>query len=356
MEMYVVGGAVRDVLMDRTPKDIDYVVVGSTPEEMISRGFVQVGASFPVFLKNGEEYALARQERKTGVGYNGFETRFDPSVTLEDDLMRRDLTINSMAVKQEDWEEFVQTKNRKMVIDPFCGITALECGVLHHTSEAFAEDPIRVLRTARFAARYGFTVHPITICLMQQVVQELDHVPHERIWAEFAKGLMEDAPHCMISVLREVGAFAINALFPYRQAFPYIVNRVSDNIAVRFASIGFGFTEADYEECRIPIECSRLSTIVNKFGSFIRVYEEQSADDRLTFLMEIRAFNSDLEPIYEIIDWIYGYDTVTAIQRDINAAKTVDTATIASQYTTGSEIKNAIFIARIRAMTQQETI
>ena len=196
MKIYQVGGCVRDKLLGLTPKDIDYVVVGSTPQQMLDLGYQQVGSSFPVFLKDGEEYALARTERKTGVGYNGFETKHDPNVTLEDDLCRRDLTINSMAM-DEDGHLF----------DPHGGQSDLQAQILRHTSEAFAEDPVRVLRTARFAARYKFDIAPDTIELMNKIAHELDFIPQERIWTEIEKGLMEKTPAVMFDTLTRCGAF-----------------------------------------------------------------------------------------------------------------------------------------------------
>ena len=160
IKIYAVGGSVRDILLGRTPKDLDYVVVGATPEDMLKSGFEKVGADFPVFLhpKTKDEYALARTERKVGLGYTGFECSFDPSITLEEDLMRRDLTFNSMAVNKNDWEEFTRTRNPDLVIDPFNGILDLNNRLIRHTSKAFSEDPVRVLRVARFAARYNFKI------------------------------------------------------------------------------------------------------------------------------------------------------------------------------------------------------
>jgi tRNA nucleotidyltransferase (CCA-adding enzyme) len=207
----MVGGAVRDKVMGIEPKDIDYVVVGATPADMLKLGYQQVGADFPVFLHpvTGDEYALARQERKTGVGYNGFDTVFDPSITLEDDLIRRDLTINAMAMDLDTGE----------IIDPYGGVHDIAQGVLRHTSEAFAEDPVRVLRTARFAARYGFKVADDTIALMRKVVPEIDHVPAERVFAEFQKGLAEDHPHEMIKVLQQCDADRSARVHPYLRAW-----------------------------------------------------------------------------------------------------------------------------------------
>lgn len=205
MRVFLVGGAVRDQLLGRAVKDRDWVVVGSTPEEMLEQGFVQVGADFPVFLHpdTSEEYALARQERKTGPGYHGFETRFDPSVTIEDDLRRRDLTMNAMA-RDEDGT----------LIDPYNGQEDLENGVLRHVSEAFAEDPVRVLRVARFAARYDFEVHEDTVDLMRDLVRagELDHLTPERVWAELEKAVGEDHPSRFFWTLEQVGATQV--LFP----------------------------------------------------------------------------------------------------------------------------------------------
>ncbi len=200
MKTYLVGGAVRDILLDRPAKDRDYVVVGATAEEMLEQGFEQVGADFPVFLhpKTKEEHALAREERKVAAGYHGFETNFDPSVTLEEDLVRRDLTINAMAL-----EEGTTT-----VIDLFGGQKDLKEGVLRHVSEAFAEDPVRVLRVARFRARYNFSVAPETMELMKQLVTsgELDTLVTERVWAEMEKALMEDHPSLFFKTLNECGA------------------------------------------------------------------------------------------------------------------------------------------------------
>lgn len=200
MKTFLVGGAVRDTLLARPVKDRDFVVVGATSEEMLERGFDQVGADFPVFLhpETKEEYALARTERKVAAGYHGFETDFNSSVTLAEDLVRRDLTINAMAL-----EEGTTT-----VIDLFGGQKDLEDRVLRHVSEAFAEDPVRVLRVARFRARYNFDVAPETMELMKKLVDdgELDTLVPERVWAEMEKALMEDHPSLFFRTLRDCGA------------------------------------------------------------------------------------------------------------------------------------------------------
>jgi tRNA nucleotidyltransferase (CCA-adding enzyme) len=219
-KIYVVGGSVRDVLLGLPPKDIDYVVVGATPQEMLDVGMKQVGADFPVFLNAaGEEFALARTERKTAAGYHGFEVNSDPTVTLEADLMRRDLTINAMAVRYDDWVAFCQTRNREMVIDPYFGLNDLRVGVLRHVSEAFAEDPLRVLRVARFRARYNFSIARVTVELMDKLVDagELNALTPERVWVEFEKGLMGEFPYLFIEALDLV--CAIEVLLPEYNEF-----------------------------------------------------------------------------------------------------------------------------------------
>jgi tRNA nucleotidyltransferase (CCA-adding enzyme) len=203
--VYLVGGAVRDALLDREPVERDWVVVGGTPEQLLAEGYRQVGADFPVFLhpQSGEEYALARKERKRGHGYHGFEVEFDPGVTLDEDLQRRDLTINAMA-----------RDDTGRLIDPCGGARDLERRVLRHVSPAFREDPLRVLRVARFAARFaglGFRVHPDTLALMTGMAAsgELAHLAPERVWAEIAGAMGEPTPSAFITVLRECGALAV---------------------------------------------------------------------------------------------------------------------------------------------------
>ncbi|GGP22982.1 multifunctional CCA addition/repair protein [Silvimonas iriomotensis] len=211
MKIYRVGGAVRDEMLGLPVKDVDWVVVGATPDDMVAQGYKPVGKDFPVFLhpQTHEEYALARTERKSGHGYKGFQVYAAPDVTLEEDLLRRDLTINAMA-QGEDGQ----------IVDPFNGADDVKAGVLRHVSIAFVEDPVRVLRLARFAARFDFAVAPETMDLMREMVRsgEVDHLVPERVWQEIAKGLMEDTPSRMFTVLRECGALArvmpeIDALF-----------------------------------------------------------------------------------------------------------------------------------------------
>jgi tRNA nucleotidyltransferase (CCA-adding enzyme) len=202
MRTYVVGGAVRDALLGLPVKDHDHVVVGATPDEMVAKGFRPVGKDFPVFLhpQTQEEYALARTERKTAPGYKGFVFHTSADVTLEEDLVRRDLTINAIARADDG-----------TLTDPYGGQRDIQQRIFRHVSDAFAEDPVRILRLARFAARFGdFTVAPETNLLMKQMVAqgEVDALVPERVWQELSRGLMEDQPSRMLDVLRECGALA----------------------------------------------------------------------------------------------------------------------------------------------------
>ncbi|MYM40600.1 multifunctional CCA addition/repair protein [Duganella qianjiadongensis] len=202
MQIYVVGGAVRDRLLGLAVQDHDHVVVGATPEDMLALGFRPVGKDFPVFLhpKTQEEYALARTERKTAPGYRGFVFHTSPEVTLEQDLIRRDLTINAIACAEDG-----------TLTDPYGGVRDLEQRIFRHVSPAFEEDPVRILRVARFAARFAdFSIAPETMALMQQMVAkgEVDALVPERVWQELSRGLMEARPSRMLEVLRACGALA----------------------------------------------------------------------------------------------------------------------------------------------------
>ena len=202
MKTWRVGGAVRDALLGRPVNDHDWVVVGASPKELVDQGYLPVGKDFPVFLhpETREEVALARTERKTAPGYHGFTFHADPAVTLEEDLQRRDLTINAMAQDDDG-----------LIVDPYGGRKDLEARVLRHVSPAFAEDPVRILRIARFAARFhDFTVAPETTTLMSRMVEdgEVDALVAERVWQELSRGLMEERPSRMFEVLRSSGALA----------------------------------------------------------------------------------------------------------------------------------------------------
>jgi tRNA nucleotidyltransferase (CCA-adding enzyme) len=250
MDIYLVGGAVRDKLLGRPIKERDYVVIGATPEELIAQGYRPIGKDFPVFLhpQTQEEYALARTERKTGPGYKGFEVYAAPEVTLEEDLQRRDLTINAIAQATSG-----------TLIDPFGGQKDLEKGILRHVSPAFVEDPVRILRVARFAARFDFEVAPETLALMQKMVTagEIDHLVPERVWKELEQALAEICPRRFFEVLRSCGALArilpeIDQLFGVPQPRRYhpeidtgihtlkaleIASHLSRDTQVRFAAL-----------------------------------------------------------------------------------------------------------------------
>jgi tRNA nucleotidyltransferase (CCA-adding enzyme) len=222
MKTYLVGGAVRDELLGYPVKEQDWVVIGATPDEMLELGYTQVGRDFPVFLHptSKEEHALARTERKAGHGYTGFEVHYDPDVTLEEDLQRRDLTINAIARAKDG-----------TLIDPYGGAADIRARILRHVSDAFIEDPLRVLRVGRFAARYahlGFRVAPETMRLMSEIVAqgELDYLPAERLWVETERALRERDPQVFIEVLRSCGALAallpeVEALFGVPQKAEY---------------------------------------------------------------------------------------------------------------------------------------
>ena len=269
MKTYLVGGSVRDELLGLAVQDRDYVVVGADAEEMARLGFKPVGADFPVFLhpETHEEYALARTERKTGPGYKGFTFHAARDVTLEQDLARRDLTINAMA-RGEDGK----------LVDPHHGAADLEAGLLRHVGAAFAEDPVRILRVARFAARFGFAVAPETRRLMAEMVArgEADALVPERVWQEIARGLMEKAPSRMVAVLQDCGALArVMPELAETFADPRVPERLASRIdhsasaghglAVRYAAL---VLDADAEAAarlaqrvNAPSECRDLARL-----------------------------------------------------------------------------------------------
>jgi tRNA nucleotidyltransferase (CCA-adding enzyme) len=317
MNIYAVGGAIRDELLGVPVQDRDYVVVGATPEQMVAQGYRPVGKDFPVFLhpQTHEEYALARTERKTAAGYHGFQFFYAPDVTLEEDLVRRDLTINAMARQLQPDGTLTGP-----VIDPFNGQADLQARVFRHVSDAFLEDPVRILRVARFAARFtDFTVAPQTLELMRKMVSagEVDTLVPERVWQELSRGLMEKRPSRMFEVLRECGALArilpeIDALWGVPQRADYhpevdtgvhvmmVVDHAAAQgyaLAVRFAAlthdlgkattpedvlprhIGHEGRSADLlkplcERLRVPNECRDLAVLVaREHGNIHRVME-----------------------------------------------------------------------------------
>ncbi len=400
MQVYCVGGAVRDELLGLSVQDRDFVVVGSTPTEMEAAGYKPVGKDFPVFLhpNTRDEYALARTERKTAKGYKGFQVHADPDVTLEQDLARRDLTINAIA-KDESGH----------LIDPYSGIQDLKDKVLRHVSPAFSEDPVRILRAARFAARFiDFDVAPATMNLMREMVEkgEVDALVPERVWQEISKGLMEEKPSRMFEVLRACGALKkimpeLDALWGVPQPanhHPEIdtgvhVMMVIDYAAskqyqlpVRFAALmhdlGKGTTPKDLlprhigheqrsvdllqvlcKRLRVPNDCKELAHIVAKFHGKVHQVEEMRPETLLQFLVETDAirqpqrFGDFLLACECDIRGRTGYETQTFEKADLllsllKAASEVDAGAVAKMQDTPDKIKQAVYEARLNALEQ----
>jgi len=343
VKSYVVGGAVRDELLGLPVKDRDHVVVGATPEEMVRLGFKPVGKDFPVFLhpQTHEEYALARTERKSGRGYKGFTVYAAPDVTLEDDLRRRDLTINAMA-KAEDGA----------LIDPFSGKKDLEKKVLRHVSDAFAEDPVRILRVARFAARFDFSIHESTSDLMRKMVQsgEADYLVPERVWQEFAKGLMERHPERMFEVLEACSLR--ERLLPELETQPEVM---SGSLAARFALLCWALAEDEVEtlcrRLRVPNEPRELALLVSRNREALEAVPHASPEEILKLLKATDAFRR-AERFAELLGVArlaaHGTD-FARLERALAAAAAVDAGAIASQ-ASGADIARLVDEARLQAI------
>ena len=404
MKTYLVGGAVRDRLLGRPVGDRDWVVVGATPQDMLDAGFRPVGKDFPVFLHpdTGEEHALARTERKSGHGYHGFTFHTSPEVTLEDDLVRRDLTVNAMA---EDAEG--------TVIDPWGGQRDLAARVLRHVSPAFAEDPVRILRLARFAARFhDFSVATDTAQLMREMVAagEVDHLVAERVWQELARGLMEDRPSRMFEVLRDCGALArllpeVDRLWGVPQRADYhpevdtgvhlmmvldMSARLQGSLAVRYACLGHdlgkGTTPPDVlprhighegrsaqllkavgQRLRVPTDCRELADVVarehgnlhrsSEFGAeaVFRLLERCDAIRKPQRLHEVLlACECDARGRLGFAD--HAYAPGPRLRQALDCVLAVDTAAVSAQALalglTGPAIGQRIAQARLHALTQ----
>ena len=395
---YLVGGAVRDELLGLAVKDKDYVVVGTTPQAMLDAGYRPVGKDFPVFLhpKTHDEYALARTERKTGAGYKGFAVHASPEVTLEQDLARRDLTINAIA-KDADGK----------LIDPFNGVADITSKTLRHVSDAFAEDPVRILRIARFAARFtDFTIAPETLTLMRQMVSagEVDALVSERVWQELSKGLMETKPSRMFEVLRSCGALAkilpeLDRLWGVPQPPQYHpeidtgvhVMMVIDyaaaqnfSLAVRFAALvhdlGKGTTPQEIlprhigheirsvallkevsKRLRVPNDCTELAQIVAKFHGKLHQVSHMRPSTLLEFLIELDAIRQP-ERFHEFLKACecdsrgrLGLENCALPDKSLmlialQAAQGVDAGAVAKKFTEPEKIKAAVFEARLEAV------
>jgi tRNA nucleotidyltransferase (CCA-adding enzyme) len=398
MQIFTVGGAVRDELLGLPVQDRDYVVVGATPEMMLAKGFRQVGKDFPVFLhpKTQAEYALARTERKTGQGYKGFAFDATPAVTLAEDLARRDLTINAIA-RAEDGT----------LTDPGHGIADLAARVLRHVGPAFVEDPVRILRVARFAARFtDFSVAPETLVLMREMVDngEVDHLVAERVWQELAKGLMEAQPSRMFTVLRDCGALArllpeLDRLFGVPQRAEYhpeidtgvhvmmVVDQSAQrgySLPVRFAALlhdlGKGTTPAAElprhiahehrsvqlvgDVCariKVPVECRDLALLVARFhgdihrGPELRVNTVVKLLENADALRRPQRFEQLLKActcdFHGRLGWEEKpYPSPAFFMQALAAVRGVDAAMIVRACTDAAQIPLRLYEARIAAV------
>jgi tRNA nucleotidyltransferase (CCA-adding enzyme) len=407
MKIYAVGGAIRDALLGVPVSDRDYVVVGATPEQMVAQGYRPVGKDFPVFLhpETHEEYALARTERKTAAGYHGFQFYYAPDVTLEEDLARRDLTINAMAREVRPDGELVGP-----VIDPFGGQGDLSEKRFRHVGEAFVEDPVRILRVARFAARFhDFTLAPETLALMRTMTEagEVDALVPERVWQEIARGLMERKPSRMFEALRECGALSrvlpeIDALFGVPQRADYHpevdtgvhVMMVVDHAAargyalpVRFAAlthdlgkattpedvlprhIGHEMRSVDLlrpmcERLRVPNECRDLALLVaREHGNIHRVMEMGAQAlvrlfERCDALRKPARFAEALQACEADARGRLGFETREYPQAErlrlaLTAARSVDAGAVAQAFASDpAKIKDAVHRARAKAVAE----
>ncbi|UDG82570.1 multifunctional CCA addition/repair protein [Candidatus Vallotia cooleyia] len=406
MNIYAVGGAIRDELLGKPATDRDYVVVGATPEQMISQGFRPVGNNFPVFLhpRTQEEYALARTEKKIAAGYHGFQFFCAPNVTLEQDLARRDLTINAMA-RAVSFDGTLYGP----VIDPFNGQIDLQAHVFRHVSGAFVEDPVRILRVARFAARFtDFIVAPQTLRLMQQIVanNEADMLVPERIWQELSRGLMEHEPSRMFDVLRQCGALErvlpeVARLFGVPQRADYHpeidtgvhVMMVIDytaaqqySLPVRFAALTHDLGKADTlphvlprhighevrslerlfplcKRLRVPRNCRDLAVLVAREHSNVHRVMRMGPDalvcmlersdalrKPIRFAQAIQACEADLRGRLNFTS--HPYPQAERLHIALIAARGVDIGAIIAQRAASETycIKNAVYAARVQAV------
>ena len=364
MKTYLVGGSVRDELLGLPVQDRDHVVVGADPGEMLRQGFKPVGADFPVFLhpETHEEYALARTERKTGPGYRGFSFHAAPDVTLEQDLQRRDLTINAMA-RAEDGT----------LIDPHGGERDLRAGILRHVSAAFAEDPVRILRVARFAARFGFAIAPETLALMARMVEagEADALVPERVWQELARGLMEKSPSRMVAVLRECGALErvlpeIDETFVDPQVPERLAGRLeraaagSMPLPVRYALLVLDLREDNAavlaDRVNAPSDCREIARLAIRERALLGAAAALDADATLALLERADAFRraERLERLMDVAecDAPVGRQRVRAVRsalaRALESARAVDAGAVAREHP--DDIPGAIRRARLIAI------
>lgn len=364
MEIYLVGGAVRDKLRGDQPKDNDWVVVGSTPGDMLNMGYKPVQNSqeskdIPVFLhpQTKEEYALARCERRTGIGHTGFEFDISPSITLMDDLSRRDLTINAMALPFED-EKFGE------LVDPYNGKADLEKQILRHVSPAFVEDPLRLIRTARFAACLGFQVAPETMELMKQMVLEgkVSELSNERIWKELERALKGPHPENFFEVLKKCGADSI--LYPYIKISGSGIKALQqsadhkDSTPVRFAALMHDLPQEEIikfcKQFNVPNQYRDLALLTTKNWAQLQRVDELDASGLLDLLTNMGAFQNKerFNNCLHVFERCTQEPSRIEKVRDVfQATKSIDTKELASKYI-GHEITRRIKVLRVEAIQQ----
>ena len=362
MKIYTVGGAVRDELLGVPVQDRDYVVVGATPDAMVALGYRPVGKDFPVFVhpETHEEYALARTERKTARGYHGFEFYSAPDVTLEQDLARRDLTVNAIA-RDEDGN----------LIDPFNGADDLSAGVLRHVSPAFGEDPVRILRLARFAARFGFDIAPETEALIHEMVAsgEADALVPERVWQELSRGLMEARPSRSLEILHECGALKrvapeLDALFDDRARAEAALQALDaaasaqEPLEVRFAALARALdpyaVEALADRLKLPAAVRDLALLASRHANAIADAEELTADALLELLNAADSWRRP-ERFGDLLRAAVAgeRDSAKAVRRlecARAAAASVDAGAIAKSSANADEIRERLSAARLDAI------
>ena len=362
MKIYCVGGAIRDELLGLPVKDRDYVVVGATPEEMVKLGYKPIGRDFPVFLhpETHEEYALARTERKTARGYHGFEFRAAPDVTLEQDLSRRDLTMNAIARDEGG-----------RIIDPHNGMADIKAGVLRHVGPAFAEDPVRILRVARFAARFGFQVAPETMELMRGMARsgEADALVPERVWQEIARGLRELRPSLMFDVLRESGALEhvmpeVDALWDdpdvAREAMSALDAAAGATLPARYAVLARWLAPLAVESLaarlKLPADCRELALLASRHANTVLDAAELEPQSVLELFNETDAWRRP-ERFAELMTAAFAGepDAAVAQKRLENAraaADAINAGEIAKSSKSPSEIRGNVDAARFAAIRQ----
>jgi len=337
---FLVGGCVRDHILKCDINDFDIVVdLTETEFRRLFPDIEMVGKSFPVFLIDNNEVALTRTESKNGVGYTGFQVD-KTGVGIISDLKRRDLTMNAIAMDVNG-----------NIIDPFNGIADMRNKTIKHVSIAFAEDPVRVLRAARFHARYGFKIHPETIELMSKVVPELDKQCQERIFLEIKKGLSEKYTWKMFDALKDCGALDIDAMSIYRAYSKTLLKKANSSVS-KFIAIGTNFkSDLDYIRHCIPTEYSVLNKLFKAHYNTILDYELLSTSQRLDLIMNTRALtNKNILVIFDVVAVFHNLKktSLSLLINDIELASKVDAEAIAKQFKDGMKIKSAVFDARVK--------